>query len=149
MALFSRKKTTPTPTSDAPFTGDSGEAPAPEQRPAYPARKGGRPTVQNPRTRRVSMSLTDEEHAAWTAAAGGGGLSAWAREQVTAQLEQGQPQVHSAEVAKLRADLGRVGSNLNQLMRAVNSGQAPGSQELLQAVQATREELARVRVELP
>ena len=95
------------------------------------------------------MSLTEEEHAAWIAAAGGRGLSSWAREQVTAQLEQGQSPGGSAEVAKLRADLGRVGSNLNQLMRAVNSGQAPGSQELLDAVQATREELARVRVELP
>lgn len=105
--------------------------------------------VENPRSRRVSMSLTEEEHAAWIDAAGGRGLSAWAREQVTAQLEQGQPEGRSVEVAKLRADLGRVGSNLNQLMRAVNSGQAPGSQELLEAVQATREELARVRVELP
>ena len=53
------------------------------------------------------------------------------------------------EVAKLRADLGRVGSNLNQLVRAVNSGHAPSSAELLEAVQATREELARVRGELP
>ena len=56
---------------------------------------------------------------------------------------------NGAEVAKLRADLGRVGSNLNQLVRAVNSGQTPASAELLEAVQATREELARVRGELP
>ena len=95
------------------------------------------------------MSLTEEEHAAWTAAAAGRGLSAWAREQVAAQLEQEQPQGNGAEVAKLRADLGRVGSNLNQLVRAVNSGHAPTSTELLEAVQATREELARVRSELP
>nr|WP_255256094.1 plasmid mobilization relaxosome protein MobC [Arthrobacter sp.] len=53
------------------------------------------------------------------------------------------------EVARLRADLGRVGSNLNQLVRAVNSGQTVPSTELLAAVQATREELARVRGELP
>ena len=100
------------------------------------------------------MSLTEDEHAAWTAAAEGRGLSAWAREQVTAQLEAEQPQTgkhqgNGAEVAKLRADLGRVGSNLNQLVRAVNSGHAPTSTELLEAVQATREELARVRSELP
>ena len=105
--------------------------------------------VENPRTRRVSMSLTEEEHAAWSAAAGDRGLSAWAREQVAAQLEAEQPHGNGAEVAKLRADLGRVGSNLNQLVRAVNSGHAPTSIELFEAVQATRQELARVRGELP
>nr|WP_246380990.1 plasmid mobilization relaxosome protein MobC [Paeniglutamicibacter cryotolerans] len=95
------------------------------------------------------MSLTAAEHAAWTAAAESRGLSAWAREQVTGQLEAEQPRGQGAEVAKLRADLGRVGSNLNQLVRAVNSGHAPGGAELLEAVQATRAELARVRGELP
>ena len=76
-------------------------------------------------------------------------MSAWARAHVSAQLEAGKPRGNGAEVAKLRADLGRVGSNLNQLVRAVNSGHAPSSAELLEAVQATREELARVRGELP
>ncbi len=158
MALFSRKKTAP----DAPVNPfvvagqqvaarlerEAAEAAA-AQPPVFEPRKGGRPTVENPRTRRVSMSLTEEEHAAWSAAAQGRGLSAWAREQVAAQLEQDLPPGNGAEVAKLRADLGRVGSNLNQLVRAVNSGHAPTSAELLEAVQATRAELARVRGELP
>lgn len=165
MALFSRRKPPP-PSPRNPFVPtpeqvaarrerDAAEAAAAEAaRVVYEPRKGGRPTVENPRTRRVSMSLTEEEHAAWTAAAEGRGLSAWAREQVTAQLEaedsaSGKFQGNGAEVAKLRADLGRVGSNLNQLVRAVNSGQTPTSAELLEAVQATREELARVRGELP
>ena len=157
MALFSRRKTPP-PSPRNPFVTTPEQvaeqrereaAAAAAARPVFEPRKGGRPTVENPRTRRVSMSLTEEEHAAWTAAAEGRGLSAWAREQVTAQLEQEQPRGNGAEVAKLRADLGRVGSNLNQLVRAVNSGQTPPSAELLQAVQATREELARVRGELP
>jgi hypothetical protein len=160
MALFSRKKTAPEPPVN-PFVvagqklaerleREAAEAAAAAAPPVFEPRKGGRPTVANPRTRRVSMSLTEEEHAAWSAAAGDRGLSAWAREQVAAQLEQEQPhQGSGAEVAKLRADLGRVGSNLNQLVRAVNSGHAPPSAELLEAVQATRQELARVRGELP
>lgn len=158
MALFSRKKPAPSaPVSPWVLAGgalrakqEAEAAEAAAARPVFEPRKAGRPTAENPRTRRVSMSLTEEEHAAWTAAAAGRGLSRWAREQVTAQLEQGQPtQGSAAEVAKLRADLGRVGSNLNQLVRAVNSGHAPSSGELLEAVQATREELARVRGELP
>lgn len=157
MALFSRRKTA-APASSNPFVAAAEALQAQralealEVKPArepLPPRKGGRPTAENPRTRRVSMSLTEEEHAAWTAAAEGRGLSAWAREQVAAQLEAEQPQGNGSEVAKLRADLGRVGSNLNQLVRAVNSGHAPSSSELLEAVQATREELARVRGELP
>ena len=157
MVLFSRRKTAE-PATPNPFVAAAEKlaerrereaAEAAAARPVFEPRKGGRPTAQNPRTRRVSMSLTEEEHAAWTAAAAGRGLSAWAREQVAAQLEQEQPQGNGAEVAKLRADLGRVGSNLNQLVRAVNSGHAPTSTELLEAVQATREELARVRSELP
>lgn len=165
MALFSRRKTPPASPRN-PFVvapeqvaakqeREAAEAAAIEAaRPFFEPRKGGRPTAVNPRTRRVSMSLTEEEHAAWTAAAGERGLSVWAREQVTAQLESGEPQAGQSqgsggEVAKLRADLGRVGSNLNQLVRAVNSGHTPSSPELLEAVQATRAELARVRGELP
>lgn len=154
MALFSRKKTAPVaPVSPWVLAGqklsEQREREAAEAAAVFESRKGGRPTVANPRTRRVSMSLTEEEHAVWTAAADGRGLSAWAREQVAAQLEAEHPRGNGAEVAKLRADLGRVGSNLNQLVRAVNSGHAPFSAELLEAVQATREELARVRGELP
>ncbi|MGA7205270.1 MAG: plasmid mobilization relaxosome protein MobC [Specibacter sp.] len=157
MALFSRRKPA-APASTNPFVAaaerlaeqrEREAAEAAAARPVFEPRKAGRPAAQNPRTRRVSMSLTEEEHAAWTAAAEGRGLSAWARDQVAAQLEAEHPRGGGAEVAKLRADLGRVGSNLNQLVRAVNSGHAPSSPELLEAVQATREELARVRGELP
>ena len=94
------------------------------------------------------MSLTEDEHAAWTKAAEGRGLSAWARDQVTAQLESGRPGDDGKEVARLRADLGRMGSNLNQLTRAVNSGQVLAHGELLETVEATRQELARLRGEL-
>ncbi|MDN5878404.1 MAG: MobC family plasmid mobilization relaxosome protein [Micrococcaceae bacterium] len=48
----------------------------------------------------------------------------------------------------MRADLGRMGSNLNQPTRAVNSGQVLAHGELLETVEATRQELARLRGEL-
>lgn len=144
MALFSRKKNPPVePVNPWILAGQSVSAPE-----VSPSRKVGRPTAANPRTRRVSMSLTEEEHAAWTVAAEGRGLSAWARDQVTAQLESGRPGDDGKEVARLRADLGRMGSNLNQLTRAVNSGQVLAHRELLEAVEATRQELARLRGEL-
>ncbi|MBB2997504.1 plasmid mobilization relaxosome protein MobC [Paeniglutamicibacter cryotolerans] len=156
MALFSRQKPAPVaPVNPWVLAGAAAKAQRETEAslaagsPVFEPRKGGRPTVEHPRTRRVSMSLTEEEHESWTVAAAGRSLSAWAREQVAAQLEQGQPQNNGSEVARLRADLGRVGSNLNQLVRAVNSGHTPGSAELLEAVQAAREELARVRGELP
>jgi len=159
MALFSRRKTAE-PATPNPFVAagqklaeqrEREAAAAAAARPVFEPRKGGRPTVENPRTRRVSMSLTEEEHAALVAAAGDRSVSAWARGEILARLDTSDSNHISAagEVAKLRADLGRVGSNLNQLVRAVNSGHAPSSTELLEAVQATREELARVRGELP
>ena len=162
MALFSRKKTLPssppnpfvrTPEQEAARRErEAVEAAAAEAaRVVYEPRKGGRPTVENPRTKRVSLSLSDQEHEALVAAAGDRSVSAWARGEILARLESSDSNHIDTgnEIAKLRADLGRVGSNLNQLVRAVNSGQTPSSAELLEAVQATREELARVRGDLP
>lgn len=161
MGLFSRKKTpaperprnpfVPTPEQEAARRErEAAQAAAAEAaRVVYEPRKGGRPTVEHPRTKRVSLSLSDQEHEALTAAAGDERVSAWARERLIESLAKDPAPGVGAEVARLRADLGRVGSNLNQLVRAVNSGQTVPSAELLEAVQATREELARVRGELP
>lgn len=161
MALFSRKKTPapdrprnpfiPTPEQEAARRErEAAQAAAAEAaRVVYEPRKGGRPTVEHPRTKRVSLSLSDQEHETLVAAAGGRRVSVWARERLLESLATEPTPGAGAEVARLRADLGRVGSNLNQLVRAVNSGQTVPSVELLDAVQATREELARVRGELP
>ncbi len=161
MALFSRKKTpapdrprnpfVPTPEQEAARRErEAAEAAAAEAaRVVYEPRKGGRPTVEHPRTKRVSLSLSEQEHETLLAAAGGRRVSVWARERLLESLDTDHPTPGAGvEVARLRADLGRVGSNLNQLVRAVNSGQAVSSADLLDAVQATREELARVRGEL-
>lgn len=163
VGLFSRKKTTPA----SPWLGliedqDRREAPAPdgpvqdvapepvEASPEDAPVRGGRPVAAEPRTKRVGLSLTEAEHAAWVAAAGGQRLSVWAREQVQAQLAQEQPHAgQAAELARLRADLARVGSNLNQLMRATHQGQVPDSAELVQAVNGLWQELVLVRRDLP
>lgn len=161
MALFSRKKPTVPERPRNPFIEtpeqeaarrerEAAEAAAAEAaRVVYAPRKGGRPTVEHPRTKRVSLSLSDEEHETLVAAAEGRRVSVWAREVLLEKLDTSESSHMPGEVARLRADLGRVGSNLNQLVRAVNSGQTVSSAELLDAVQATREELARVRGELP
>ena len=84
------------------------------------------------------------EHAAWSAAAkdaGVGSLARWARERVTSSLT----------LAHLgHSDLGRVGSNLNQIARALNvaerggpDGPTPG--EALDAIGAVRAQLAEIR----
>ncbi|MGP5652977.1 plasmid mobilization protein [Glutamicibacter sp. 287] len=160
MALFSRKKPppasppnpfVPTPEQEAARRErEAAEAAAAEAaRVVYEPRKGGRPTVEHPRTKRVSLSLSDQENETLAAAAGGRRVSVWARERLLESLATDLTPGAGVEVARLRADLGRVGSNLNQLVRAVNSGQTVPSAELLAAVQATREELVRVRGELP
>ena len=160
MALFSRRKTPPaSPRNPFVLTPEQvaaqrerelAEATAAEAaRVVFEPRKGGRPTVENPRTKRVSLSLSDQEHDALVAASGERRVSVWARERLLESSDSEPVAGAGAEMAKLRADLGRVGSNLNQLVRAVNSGHAPSSVELLEVVQATREELARVRGELP
>lgn len=117
-------------------------------RAALPKRPGGRPVAAQPRVKRISVSLTEQEHQRWLASAGARAPATWAREMVNAQLEDGGRESDAAEVAKLRADLGRVGSNLNQIMRAINQGLIPEIPGLKEAVVATRAELAKVRERL-
>lgn len=115
-----------------------------------PRGAGGRPVAAEPRTRRVSMSLTEAEHRAWTQAAGGQRVSVWARERVQEQLDAdtlGAGEVQ--ELARIRADLARVGSNLNQLMRAVNQGQVVPTPQLHEAVDALASQLGALRRALP
>ncbi len=161
LGLFSRRSKQPG--TVPPVAGNRWEelleeqpltSPTPEPTDAGPTPRtqgaGGRPVAVEPRTRRVSMSLTEAEHRAWTQAAGGQRLSVWARERVQEQLEASTPRVGEVqELARIRADLARVGSNLNQLMRAVNQGQVVPTPQLYEAVEALASQLGAVRRELP
>ncbi|RLZ02613.1 mobilization protein [Kocuria tytonicola] len=161
MGLFSRRSTSPGTVPSG--SGNRWEElleeqpltpPGPEPTEAEPAPSrrgaGGRPVAVEPRTRRVSMSLTEAEHRAWTEAADGQRVSVWAREQVQEQLAADTPGVGEVqELARIRADLARVGSNLNQLMRAVNQGQVVPTPQLYEAVDALASQLGALRRELP
>lgn len=144
MGLFSWMKKPATapaePVTDGPGSGD---------RPPDPKGSGGRPVAEHPRVKRVSMSLTEAEYTAWRAAAGEQALSTWAREQVQAQLETGPAEPGGSEVQRLRADLGRVGSNLNQLTRGMHQGQLVASDELAEVLGEVSVQLAEVRRALP
>lgn len=156
MALFSRgKKPAAQPRPENRWLQVVDQPPAPEPEPpaesatpVYSPRPSGRPGKDAPR-RRVSVSVEPEVHARWVEAAGGAPVARWARLVLDEHLEDQDTNsstvASGGEVRRLRADLGRVGSNLNQLMRAVNQGQVVASEELLEAVEATRVELGRVR----
>ncbi len=113
--------------------------------------------VAGERTRTVSVRLSPAEHTAWVAAARGAGrgrLGAWVRDRVAATLATGPAAVtdgpaaagagglgvSAGEWAGLRAELGRVGNNLNQAVRMANaSGVNPARvAEMADAAAGTR-----------
>lgn len=163
MALFSRKKKPATAPRSNPFVTDRDPvplepAPAPvetepslEQPEVFQPRPAGRPEATSPRFKRVSMSLTEAEHQAWSTAADGQPLSTWARHQVQAQLEAGAAtdSVGGSELQRMRADLGRLGSNVNQLTRGMHQGQLVDTDELVAALEQVSQHLAEVRKALP
>ena len=92
------------------------------------------------RTRTVAVRLTDAEEAAWIDAALADGhrqLGAWVRERAVAgYLGKVRPPSGgglsaeaTAEIAALRQEMTRWGNNLNQIAKAINSGQAPSNLE--------------------
>lgn len=133
---------------------DPAPVPAPaEDAPAAPAGPRGE------RTKTVAVRLTPEEHAAWTAAAaaeGRGQMGRWVRETVIARLENrpaAAPAAPTEEVRQVRAELARMGSNLNQIAKALNiaalgGGPAPEAREIARNLAAARELLGSVRDEL-
>lgn len=141
---FGRRKQ-PTPASD----------PTPAE-PAVPAAPVG---PRGERTKTVAVRLTPDEHAQWVAAAeveGRGQMGRWVRETVTARLEDRPataPVAATGEVQQMRAELARMGSNLNQIAKALNvsalgGGPAPAIDDVARNLEAARELLGFVRDEL-
>ena len=109
----------------------------------------------------VAVRLTPAEHARWTAAATAGGrgqMGRWVRESITGQLDRRPAPAAISEdqaqqLAALRAELSKIGSNLNQVARALNTANRGGDATPLTdvvagAIAATKLELARVRDQL-
>lgn len=120
-----------------------------EPEPVARKSNAGRPAKSAPR-KRVSLSLEPDVFEKWQQAAGEQPVSTWARQQVQASLEsESRPAVKGeADYRAFRADLARVGSNFNQLMRAVNSEQVVSSEELKQATEELAKQLYGIRRDL-
>ena len=124
------------------------------QEPAAPAEVPAGPRGE--RTKTVAVRLTPVEHAAWVAAAeaeGRGQMGRWVRETVTARLENRPVLTPVSEAREMRADLARIGSNLNQIARLLNLSvlggkPAPALEDVAGSLEATRELLGAVRDEL-
>lgn len=124
--------------------------PAPDPSPEGPAGPRGE------RTKTVAVRLTPDEHAAWVAAAaaeGRGQMGRWVRETVTARLENRPVAAPVSQAREMRAELARMGSNLNQIAKALNiaalgGAPAPGTEDIGRNLEAARELLGSVRDEL-
>jgi hypothetical protein len=88
------------------------------------------------RTRHITIRLTPEERALIDAAAEEAGLASgsYARAILLgapAPRQVRRPPVERKELARLLGELGKVGSNLNQLARENNEGEPPYKREVL------------------
>lgn len=110
----------------------SNDRPAEGRATASPTADAGRVK----RTRTVAVRLTEAEEAVWVDAALADGhrqLGAWVRERAVAgYLGKVRPKSGggisaeaAAEVAAVRQELTRWGNNLNQIAKAINSGELP------------------------
>jgi len=110
----------------------------------------GRKRVKDPRKRTFPLRCTDEELAGMKAAAAKAGFSLAAFLRKLALGDAGpravrRPPAERAELARLLGQIGKIGSNVNQLAHAYNQlGKVPGFPELL----AIRREVAEMRAAL-
>lgn len=165
MALFSRRKK---PSGPSAFVGLGQPAPEPAQPPAaaeaapepvaaelaarraqateIAARRPGRPrSGEEPRTKRIGISVSEAEWERIKAAATAAGrqqVSRWCREVVLERVEDRAAAAPAVEVsAGIKAELARMGNNLNQLARQANAGGTVNPGQLA----AVRRELQALR----
>lgn len=125
-----------------------GETGKPKTARAAPWR--GRRRVADPKTVPISLRCTAKDHAAISAAAARAGLSIGAYLRALALGSAGpravrRPPIERKELARLLGQLGKVGSNINQLARSYNqTGIRPGFPELV----AIRQEIGEMRAAL-
>lgn len=101
------------------------------------------------------VRLTPAERDAWHAAAraaGRGKTASWVREVVSERAVGGPTRAGSGadgEVARVRAELARIGNNLNQLTHQANAGALGGPRleygVVLRALETTRAQLGAIR----
>lgn len=125
--------------------------------PARPAKPvpAGRPALgADKRTRRVNLSVNERELEALRALAeseGATSLSRWVRDRVLASLDERASTGDVArEIARLRADLNRVGNNVNQVAHVLNAANLwnaapPEDLRVLESVEEVRRVLGDIR----
>lgn len=150
MGLFSRKPSEPPPSTNPflrppdvgrqkPAAAESGQVENPWLKlgasvpppPPAPVNRGGRPRSQNPRTKKISVTFTPQEYDVITEGARSFGyesVAPWVREMLIERLLSRPMRDPSAEAdaAKLLGEVARIGSNLNQLTKAVNTANVEG-----------------------
>lgn len=125
--------------------------------PARPVKPvpAGRPALgTDKRTRRVNLSVNERELEALRALAereGATSLSRWVRDRVLASLDERASTGDVArEIARLRADLNRVGNNVNQVAHVLNAANLwraapPEDLRVLESVEEVRRVLGDIR----
>jgi len=96
------------------------------------------------RAARVTVRFLPDEHAELEARAAAAGLSPSAYLRACALGDAGprarrSPTVERSLAAQAIAELNKAGSNLNQIARAVNMEQWPGSSSMIEATEAVRQ----------
>ncbi|MEX2206682.1 MAG: plasmid mobilization relaxosome protein MobC [Myxococcota bacterium] len=105
------------------------------------------------RMRTIAIRCTDSEYAVIHAKASSAGLFAAGYLRAVALGAPGpralrRPPVDRRELARLLGELGRVGNNLNQIARALNTGDPPPNGELSTALAEFAEMRALIRTAL-
>lgn len=122
--------------------------------PVKPA-PAGRPALgEDKRTRRVNLSVNARELEALRALAereGATSLSRWVRDRVLTSLDERASTGDVArEIARLRADLNRVGNNVNQVAHVLNAANLwnaapPEDLRVLESIEEVRRVLGEIR----
>lgn len=120
----------------------------PTQSAHQPAPWGGRPRVENPKDRRLNLRCTAAQFTDLDAAASRAGLSIGAFLRAKAFGTPGpraarRPSVELAELARLLGQIGKLGSNVNQLTAFCHRSQADPA---LVELRLMRRDLAVLRI---
>lgn len=98
---------------------------------------------------RITIRLAESEHAEIEAAAerAGQSVGAFVRSRVllgAVTRARRRPSVEVQALAKLQAEMNRVGSNIHQMSKRINFGETPASDEIRSAFQGYREVVAAI-----
>lgn len=112
--------------------------------------KDNGPTEKRQRNRRIDFRLTEAEYAEVRRKADRAGYTVGAYVRATVLGSPGPraqrlPPTNKNELVRVRAAINKIGSNLNQIARAINSGRVPPTKSIDKAIDAFFEMRADIR----